>query len=150
MLQLKQIKELVRPAVEALGHELWGCDYIPQGKYSVLRVYIDGANGVTLDDCSEVSRQVAAVLDVEDIIKGKYNLEVSSPGIDRQLYELAQFHRYIGQEIKLKLHAAIEGKRNMKCDLLDVVEDELKILVDKQELHVPFASVAKANLVEKI
>jgi ribosome maturation factor RimP len=74
----KQVDDLIRPVVEALGFELWGSEYIPQGKYSVLRVYIESESGVTLDDCEKASRQISAVLDVDDPIQGSYSLELSS------------------------------------------------------------------------
>ena len=84
------IADLLRPTVEALGVELWGVDQIGQGRSSVLRVYIDkGEEGISIDDCERVSRQISGILDVEEPIAGEYTLEVSSPGMDRPLFALA-------------------------------------------------------------
>ena len=75
---------MLEPAVNAVGMELWGIEYLSQGKHSILRVYIDSEDGVTIDNCEAASHQVSGVLDVEDPINGEYNLEVSSPGMDRK------------------------------------------------------------------
>ncbi|MDO8271353.1 MAG: ribosome maturation factor RimP, partial [Gammaproteobacteria bacterium] len=83
------VSDLIRPTVTALGLELWGVEHVVQGRFSVLRVYIDkGGDGVTIDDCEKVSRQISGIFDVEDPIAGEYTLEVSSPGMDRPLFEL--------------------------------------------------------------
>jgi len=79
---------MLQPAVEACGFELWGLEFFPQGKRSVLRIYIEGTEGVTVEGCSLVSHQVSGILDVEDPISGEYLLEVSSPGWDRPLFTL--------------------------------------------------------------
>ena len=84
----QQIASMLRATVEALGYELWGVEYLSQGRHSVVRVYIDSENGINVDDCASVSEQVGGVLDVEDPIRGEYTLEVSSPGMDRLLFEL--------------------------------------------------------------
>ena len=109
-----QLDELIRPAVVALGYELWACEYIPQGKYSLLRIYIDSEQGITLDDCEKVSGQISAILDVEDPIHGQYTLEVSSPGLDRPLYTAEHYQRYIGQMIKLKT-VTEKGESSIFC-----------------------------------
>ena len=84
----QKIEALLEPTIEALGFELWGLEYLSQGRHTLLRLYIDGENGVTVDNCAEVSRHVSGVLDVEDPITGEYTLEVSSPGVDRLLFRL--------------------------------------------------------------
>ena len=87
----QQITDMLRTTVEALGFELWGIEYLSQGRHSVLRVYIEAENGIAVEDCATVSEQVGSVLDVEDPITGEYTLEVSSPGMDRLLFKLDQY-----------------------------------------------------------
>ena len=108
------LKALLQPVVEALGCELWGLQLESGGKRKLLRIYIDREEGIAVEDCERVSRQSSAVLDVEDAISGEYVLEVSSPGMDRPLYELSQYERYIGEDVSLRLRFAYDGRRNFK------------------------------------
>jgi ribosome maturation factor RimP len=129
-----------------MGFEFWGLDYI-QGRGAVLRIFIDSENGITVDDCAAVSHQVSGVLDVEDPIPGEYNLEVSSPGMERPLYTLEQFAMYVGDQVQMRLLAPVAGKRRVK-GLLDAVEgEELVVKVGEEVLRVPFPQVDRANLV---
>ena len=89
----------------------------------MLRVYIDSENGVGVDDCAKVSRQVSGVLDVEDPISGEYTLEVSSPGMDRPLFKLSQYQDYIGHVVQLRLRMPFDGRRKFK-GVLNGIEDE--------------------------
>jgi ribosome maturation factor RimP len=91
----EELREMIAPAIEAMDLALWGLEYSAQGRHSVLRIYIDNVNGVSVDDCASVSRQVSAIMDVEDPISQEYTLEVSSPGMDRPLFTLEQFRKYI-------------------------------------------------------
>ena len=107
-----KLRQLLQPVVEALGCELWGLELQSGGKTKLLRIYIDRAEeGVGIEDCERVSRQSSAVLDVEDAINGEYILEVSSPGMDRPLYELSQYEQFIGEDISLRLRFPYEGRR---------------------------------------
>ena len=99
----QNLQEMLQDAVEDLGCELWGIECQRMGRFMTVRLFIDKDGGVTVDDCADVSRQVSAILDVEDPIADKYNLEVSSPGLDRPLFTLPQFERYIGQDIAVHL-----------------------------------------------
>ena len=145
---LAAIAELIRPTVEALGVELWGIDQIGQGRSSVLRVYIDkGEDGITIDDCERVSRQISGILDVEEPIAGEYTLEVSSPGMDRPLFELAHFARFVGSVANVRLRAPLEGRRKFKGVIQRAEADSLCLMVDEKEVSFPFSSVDKANLV---
>lgn len=143
------LANLVEPAIEALGCELWGIEYLPQGKHSILRIYIDAEEGVNVDDCAAVSRQVSAVLDVEDPISGAYSLEVSSPGMDRPLFTLEQFGDYLQEDISVKLTAAIDNKRKFKGLLTEIEGDQLTFVVDGESLSVPYSFIDKANVVPK-
>lgn len=143
-----QITEMVRNVVEPMGYELLGCEMVSQGKAgSIFRVYIDHEQGITIDDCSDVSHQLSGVLDVEDPIKGNYNLEVSSPGMDRPLFEAAHYDRFIGHEVSLKTMVALNGRKKFKGKLLERQENQITLLVDGQEIAISMDQIEKANLV---
>ncbi|WP_131782602.1 ribosome maturation factor RimP [Legionella gresilensis] len=143
----KDIQDLIEPVVNQLGYILWGCEYLSQGKYSLLRIYIDKKDGVNIDDCERVSKQVSALLDVEDPIQGHYNLEISSPGIPRPLFDKEHYQQYIGYGIKLKLHKPIKGKRTIKGIIQSVKEDTFILNMDDEEYEVQFSQIIKANLI---
>jgi ribosome maturation factor RimP len=135
--------------VESLGCELWGLEYLTQGRYTTLRIFIDGPNGVSLDDCEKVSRQVSAVMDVEDPIDGEYTLEVSSPGMDRPLYTAAHYARYLGETVNLRLRIAREGRRKFKGSIVKVEGEEVTLSVDGKDILIPVDSIDKANIVPR-
>ncbi|TDO98152.1 ribosome maturation factor RimP [Marinomonas balearica] len=143
------IEELIRPVVEGLGFQFWGMEYISQGKHSVLRIFIetDEEKGIDVEDCAAVSRQVSSILDVEDPISGEYNLEVSSPGLDRPLFILPQYESYVGSIVALKLRVPFDGRRKFKGQLTGVEGDEVVILVDQEEYLLPIELIEKANIV---
>ncbi|MEK7259771.1 MAG: ribosome maturation factor RimP [Pseudomonadota bacterium] len=142
------VSDLIRPTVTALGLELWGVEHVVQGRFSVLRVYIDkGDDGVTIDDCEKVSRQISGIFDVEDPIAGEYTLEVSSPGMDRPLFELGQFERYVGSVVTVRLRSPLEGRRKFKGVIQKVEADAVRLLVDDKEYVLPASAIDKANLV---
>ena len=143
-----RLKQLLGPVVKALGCELWGMELQMGGKTKLLRIYIDrDETGVDINDCERVSRQAGAILDVEDVIRGEYVLEVSSPGVDRPLYELDQYTRYLGEEISLRLRFPYEGRRNYKGRLKAVEGDEIVVVVTENEFLFPIEGIEKANLV---
>ena len=145
-----ELKQLLGPVVEALGCELWGIELQAGGKTKLLRLYIDHAeNGVGVDDCERVSRQASAVLDVEDAINGEYILEVSSPGMERPLYELSQYEQFIGEDISLRLRFPYEGRRNFKGRLSGVDDDEIVLVVADHEFLFPVEGIEKANVVPR-
>ena len=140
--------KLARETVEPMGYELVGIEYQQRPKSgALLRIYIDHGDGIQLEDCEAVSRQFGAVLDVEDPITGEYDLEVSSPGLDRPLFEKAHFERFIGREAKIRLQRAIEGRRRFKGYIRAVEGDDLSIEVDGEQIRVPFAELDSARLV---
>lgn len=143
----QQVAEMIKPLVEALDCELWGIEYLSQGKHSVLRIYIEKDPRVEIEDCEKVSRQVSGLLDVEDPISGKYTLEVSSPGMDRQLFELDQFQRFIGEQVAIKLARAFEGRKKFQGLLVGVEGDEIVVQIDGEEYLLPFETIDKANIV---
>ena len=141
----EQLKELLAPVVEDLGYTLWGVQYL-QGRGAGLRLFIDHDDGINVDDCALVSHEVSGVLDVEDPIPGDYNLEVSSPGLDRPLFELSHFERYQGESVQLTLLAPVAGKRKMTATLVAVDGDTLVMELDGESLRVPYSQVDRARL----
>lgn len=141
------VTELIDTTIQALGLELWGVELLRQGKYSLLRIYIEREEGVTIDDCEKASRQISALLDVEDPITGEYTLEVSSPGMDRPLFTVEQYSQYVGSEVDLKLRRPIDGRRKFKGQILKVTEDIIGLLVDGSEYDLEFPEIEKANIV---
>lgn len=150
MTRQSQLVELVEPAVTALGFELWGLEYVPQRNHALLRIYIDGPSGVNVDDCALVSRQVSAVLDVEDPIQTEYTLEVSSPGLDRPLFRLDQFARYVGERVVIRLRVPFERRRNFTGTLIGVEGEDVVVHVDDHEYLLPFESIDKAHIVGRL
>ena len=145
-----QLKAMIEPVAEALGCELWGLEYISQGRHSTLRIYIDREAGIGLEECESVSRQVSAIMDVEDPIAGEYTLEVSSPGLDRPLYTLAHFARYVGEQVAVRLRVPFDGRRKFTGRLTAVENDEVVLVVDNEEYVLPIESIDKANLIATI
>lgn len=144
----QQLNDLLKPVVEALGFDLWGLEYISQGKNSVLRVYIDKEAGISVDDCALVSRQISGVMDVEDPITSEYNLEVSSPGLDCPIFTIEQFKQFIGGLVEVKLRYAYEGRRKFKGQLVGVEnEEDIVVHVDSHEYLLPIDAIDKANLI---
>ena len=137
---------LVEPVAEALGYDLWGIEYLSHGKQTVVRIYIDSDKGIGVDDCASVSRQVSSIFDVEEPILGEYSLEVSSPGMERPLFKLSQYGRYIGERVKLRLRSPFEGRRKFVGKLSGVENDDVVLIVDDHEYLLPFDMIDKASL----
>ena len=145
----QNLQEILQGAVEDLGCELWGIECQRAGRFMTVRLFIDKEGGVTVDDCADVSRQVSAILDVEDPIADKYNLEVSSPGLDRPLFTLPQFERYIGQDISVHLRIPVMERRKWQGKLERIENDMVILIVDGQEQVLVFGNIQKANVVAK-
>lgn len=145
----EQLEQLIAPIAASLGCELWGLEYLTQGRYTTLRIFIDAENGVSLEDCEKVSRQISSVMDVEDPIEGEYTLEVSSPGMDRPLYKAAHYARYVGETINLRLRVARDGRRRFKGVITKVENDMVFLNVDNQEIQLAVDAIDKANVVPR-
>lgn len=161
------LQDLIAPAVEACNVDLWGIEFIPQGKRSLLRIYIDRAveagvepvlnedgeaegRGIGVQDCVRVTQQVGAMLDVHDPISGEYALEVSSPGWDRPFFQLNQLQAYIGQTVAFRLISAVENRRKFQAKLVSVdLENEMiQVEVEQQQiLDIDSHNIDKANLI---
>ncbi|MCP4444197.1 MAG: ribosome maturation factor RimP [Myxococcales bacterium] len=148
-----QLRELLAPVCEDAGFELVEIECGPNGGETVLRVFIDYPPGteksISFDECTALSREVSAILDVEDPIASRYSLEVSSPGLDRPLRTPAHFRRYCGSDVKIQLRSGLDGRRNFKGVLVSVSEDDSSITVDVDETHfdLPFADLSSAKLI---
>lgn len=147
-MMIRKLESIIEPAVSALGYELWGCEWaVGRSSPRVLRVYVDSQNGVDVDICAKISRQISAVLDVEDLITSSYILEVSSPGIDRPLFKLAQCQPYLGEKIEIRLRASQEGRRNFKGILKSIKDDHIVLQMDNQSLvELAWNDIEKACL----
>ncbi|MGA7828520.1 MAG: ribosome maturation factor RimP [Geobacteraceae bacterium] len=149
---LDKIDGLLQPLVTSLGLELVDVEYKREGRQMMLRIFLDKVGGITLDDCAAVSKEFSALLDVEDIIPGKFTLEVSSPGLDRPLKSLSDFVRFSGKLVKVKTFEAIADdagnlRKSFLGQILGVNGDVLLLkLLDGQSASIPYAAVAKANL----
>ena len=144
-----KVLSIINPSIEDLGYELLGIEYVPSGKHSILRLYIDSEDGIGVDDCEIVSRQVSAIMDVEDPITGQYNLEVSSPGIERPLFAVAHYMRFLGHDVRLRTFRPIEGRRNFTGAIGSVSEksNSLELVTELGPVTLDLDLIEKANLV---
>ena len=142
-----RLDDIVKNTVEGLGFELWGYEYRPHSESALLRVFIEKEQGISVDDCASVSRQIGAVLDVENIIPVAYILEVSSPGMDRVLFKAEQYQDYIGESLKIRTRTRLDDRRNFKGLLVSASKSVVTIKVDNQEFEIPYESIDRARLV---
>ena len=141
------LTKLIEPMVQALGCELWGIEKLQQGRQVVLKIYIESVDGINVDDCARVSRQVSAILDVEDPIPGEYMLEVSSPGVERRLFKPEHFNVCKGEKVQITLRQAFDGRRKFKGLLCGLEDEEVVIRVDDaQEIVLPMDSIERARV----
>ncbi|MCC5452460.1 ribosome maturation factor RimP [Rheinheimera sp. UJ51] len=145
--QEQQLTELLTPTVETAGYQLWGIELVRAGRHTTLRVFIDKADGITVEDCALISREISALLDVEDPIPTEYTLEVSSPGLDRPLFTEAQFTQYVGHKLEVKLTIPQDSRRKFKGLLTSFDGDMLVMEVDGKPYSLLFDNIDKANVV---
>ena len=140
-----RLTRLVEPVVVGMDYELVGVEF--DSHQRTLRVYIDSERGVQVDDCSKVSHQLSGLLDVEDPIPGNYNLEVSSPGLDRPLFTLANFERFKGALVRIQLLGPIDGRRRFKARLQGVEGNRVLLQDGESQFDIPFESIDRARIV---
>ena len=145
-----ELRKLLEPGVSAMGFELVDVEVAGSRHNPTLRVYIDSPGGVNVDDCASVSRQLSALLDIEDPLPGHYTLEVSSPGLDRPLVKPEDFRRFVGETIKVKLQAPLLGRRNFSGRLVNVAADHVVMEVDKEIFNLAFDAMERARLVPRL
>lgn len=139
--------KVIEPVITDLGYSLVECEFLNDAGRWVLRLYIEKAEGdITIEDCTKVSRAVSATLDVEDVIKGRYSLEVSSPGINRPLKRPGDFEKYAGNMVRIKTRMPIDGRGNYYGKLIGFNDGNILVNVDGKEYKVPIAELAKARL----
>jgi len=142
-----ELTELLEPTVERLGYELSDLEARFSGKNGILRVFIDHPEGIGLDDCEKVSLAVSALLDVEDPVPGNYNLEVSSPGLDRKLTKIEHFQRFAGETVKVQMRFPIEGRRRFRGTLVSSDDENIVVEVDGVAHTLTMATIDSARLV---
>lgn len=142
------LKNLFEPVVTSLGYEFVGCELFHFDRTKKFRIFIDTPNGVDVDDCEKVSRQVSSILDVEDPIPGNYRLEVSSPGLDRPLFELKHFEQFVGEKVKLKTYEFIDERKNFTGKITSVEGQIIVITLvdDGQKVEIDFNNISRANI----
>jgi ribosome maturation factor RimP len=148
---MRDLTALFEPVIQSMGYELVGVEFQGSTQHGTLRVYIDHENGIGVDDCTAISHQISGILDVEEPIQQAYDLEVSSPGINRPLFRARDYEQFNGHSAKIKMLVALDGRKNFK-GLLQGVTDSgtVQIMVDNEVYELPIADIAKANLVGEI
>jgi ribosome maturation factor RimP len=146
--QLEQkLTQMLTPAAESLGFEMVGIEFVRAGKHSILRIFIDHPEGISVENCADVSQQASAILDVEDPINTEYNLEVSSPGMDRPLFKAAHYVAIVGQMVSVRLRMPLNDRRNFKGTLVSCDNDNIVVEVDGQSYTLAVMNIEKGNLV---
>lgn len=143
---IEEVEALVKPISDELEYELYNVEFVKENGENYLRIYIDKDGGIMLSDCEALSRRVSDMLDEVDPITTSYYLEVSSPGLNRGLFKLDHYKRFLDREVFVRFTGSIEGKKNIKGILKDASEDSIVVLADEVEVKVPFDKIKTANL----
>jgi ribosome maturation factor RimP len=144
---IERVREFAESLLPAMGLELFDVQFRREGHGWVLRLVVDKEEGVTLDDCSQVSRETSDFLDVEDIIDHPYHLEVSSPGLERPLRTMAECQRHLGKKVRIKLKEEIDSQRVIIGELKQAEKDELTVLSEQGTANnIEWENVQKARL----
>ena len=141
-----ELQSLLEPTIENMGYELVDLELRLGGRDGVVRLFIDHPDGISLDDCEKVSRLVSALLDVEDPLPGHYNLEVSSPGLDRKLTKIEHFQRFAGETVKVKMRLPIAGRKRFRGTLVSSDDTNIVVEVDGESHTLPVATIDTARL----
>ncbi len=143
---ISNIKELLEPLLYEKNLELFDIEFKAIGGKGILRVFIDKEQGVTVNDCAQISRELGRLLEVHDVIPGSYTLEISSPGLTRALKKPSDYLRYKGKTVKIKTLEDIEDRRVFKGKLLDFVDETVSLQTDGVNYLIPYKNIEKANL----
>lgn len=143
------LQEKLETLIGSMGYELVGCEMLPQGRQMVFRIYLDSDKGVAIDDCSKVSRQVSAMMDVEDAFQDRYLLEVSSPGVNRLLFTIEHYRKMVGKTVKVRLYLPIDERRQFTGVLQRIEGEDIYLLVEGMEGEVKFSfsAIEKGNVI---
>ena len=142
-----ELQSLLEPTIENMGYELVDLELRLGGRDGVVRVFIDHPDGISLDDCEKVSRVISALLDIEDPLPGHYNLEVSSPGLDRKLTKVEHFQRFAGEIVKVQMRFPIAGRKRFRGTLVASDDENIVVEVDGEPHSLPLATIDTARLV---
>jgi ribosome maturation factor RimP len=143
---IQKLRKITLPIVEENNCELYHLEYVKEAGENFLRIYIDNANGISLEDCEKISRATSAILDIEDPITDSYCLEVSSPGIERTLYDDNHLQKYIGQNVLVNLNSLYEGKKKLEGNLLGFSDMQIEIQCDGNDISIPKEKISIVNL----
>ena len=143
---VKRVEAVAQPVLEELELELVGVQYRREQSGWVLRLFIDRQDGITLEDCAAVSRELSQLLDIEDFMDQAYTLEVSSPGLNRALKSMADFQRFVGRKAKVKTIEPIAGEHVFVGKINQAEGESIVLEVGRREVAIPFSQVAKARL----
>jgi len=147
---VQDLTRLFEPVIQSMGYELVCIDFQGSTQHGTLRVYIDHKNGIGVNDCVAISYQISAMLDEEEPIQQTYDLEVSSPGIDRPLFKAGDYEQFSGRSAKIKMAVPVNGRRNFKGVLQGVIDSRrVQIMVDNEGYELPISDIAKANLINE-
>ena len=148
---MQDLSALFEPVIQSMGYELVGVEFQGSVQHGTLRVYIDHENGIGVDDCVAISRQISAILDVEEPIQQAYDLEVSSPGLNRPLFKPADYELFTDRLVKIKMAVPADGRRNFKGVIQGVKQSKIvQVMVDNESYELLINDIAKANLINKI
>lgn len=148
---MRDLTSLFEPVIQSMGYELVGVEFQGSLSHGTLRVYIDHENGIGVEDCARISQQISAILDVEEPIQQAYDLEVSSPGLNRPLFKASDYERFSGHQAKIKMAVAVDGRKNFKGLLQGVSQSKtVRIMVDNEGYELLLSDIAKANLIGEV
>ena len=148
---MQDLTALFEPVIQSMGYELVGIEFEGSTQHGTLRIYIDHENGIGVDDCVAISHQISGILDVEEPIQQAYDLEVSSPGINRPLFKAHDYEQFSGHSAKIKLAVPLNWRKNFKGVLQGVTDSKtVQIMVDNESYELLISDILKANLVDEI
>ena len=143
---LQELQKVIDPILRSQGVELVDLEYQRESCGWVLRIYIDREEGINVENCADLSRELGSILEVRDLIPDFYTLEVSSPGLTRPLKRPEDYNKYRNRLVKIKTFAPIEGRKNFKGILQSLEDENVYIQVEGRILEIPLRGIAKANL----
>jgi ribosome maturation factor RimP len=150
MVSVQDLSALFEPVIQSMGYELVGVEFKGSLQHGTLRVYIDHENGIGVSDCAAISQQISAILDVEEPIQQAYDLEVSSPGLNRPLFKAADYELFTDRLVKIKMAVPVDGRRNFKGVIQGVKQSKVvQVMVDNESYELLISDIAKANLISK-
>lgn len=144
---MKEVSALIEPVLDEMEIELVDIEYLSEQGRWILRIYVDKSGGITLGDCTQVSREIGDLIEVKDVFHQEYVLEVSSPGLNRRLKKEKDFERAVGKNIKIRMVIPFEGQRNFRGSLQSFQDGVLSLSVRDDLILLPYGDVEKANLV---